>query len=392
MSHAFEQINAARIGVICLSASSKLSASCLHGYSVSIQKIQGFFWKAIFAIPPIVPAVTIHTLPWNMASSLVLFLFGHGVETSNLGDVSAQKLCQASGDFSLEQVGIDVSAPCTHDSNSIDVYTATHARGSRKVQEDRWRVTLSGVIFSDTVTCFATRKSCSNRSHLSGCFKRSSLLACKAPRVQLSICFPSSLSSIHLTASPLVSCRLLLRQSVWTSWEFSLEEVGISPTYQMTYLLLGRIKVPHLLSIRTMECWLATLNASSPIMSHALEQINAARIGVICISASSKLSVSCLHGYSVSIQKIQGFFWKAIFAIPPLVPAVTIHTLPWKMRVETCPLFFQYGILPGSFPFRAWCGDFQFRGCISTKTLSSKRGLLTGTSWNWRVCPLHAWQ
>ena len=76
------------------------------------------------------------------------------------------------------------------------------------------------------------------------------------------------------------------------------------------------------------------------------------------------------------------FFWKAIFATSPIVPAVTIHTLPWKMRVETCPLSFQYGILPGSFPFRAWCGDFQFRGCLSTKTLSSKRGLLTGTSWN----------
>ena len=148
MSHALEKTKAARIGVICLSASSKLSVSCLHGYSASIQKIQGFFWKAIFAIPPIVPAVTLYTLPWkiriktcplsfSMASSLLLFLFGHGVETSNLGDVSAHKLCQASGDFSLEQVGIDVSAPCTHDSNSIDVYTATHARNSGKVQEDR---------------------------------------------------------------------------------------------------------------------------------------------------------------------------------------------------------------------------------------------------------------
>ena len=37
-----------------------------------------------------------------MASSLVLFVFGHGVETSHLGDVSAQELCQASEDFSLE--------------------------------------------------------------------------------------------------------------------------------------------------------------------------------------------------------------------------------------------------------------------------------------------------
>ena len=56
-------------------------------------------------------------------------------------------------------------------------------------------------IFSDNVTCFGKNKSCSNRSHLSGCFKCSSLLACKAPRAQLSICFPTSLSHIHLTAS-----------------------------------------------------------------------------------------------------------------------------------------------------------------------------------------------
>ena len=54
------------------------------------------------------------SLVFSMAYSLVLFVFGHGVETSNLADVSAQKLCQASGDFSLEQVGIDISAPCTH--------------------------------------------------------------------------------------------------------------------------------------------------------------------------------------------------------------------------------------------------------------------------------------
>ena len=83
---------------------------------------------------------------------------------------------------------------------------------------------------------------------------------------------------------------------------------GISPTYQVTHLLGGRMKVPHLMWIRPMKCWLATLNVSSAIVSHALEQINAAWTGVICLSASSKLSASCLHGYSVSIRKIQGFF------------------------------------------------------------------------------------
>ena len=61
---------------------------------------------------------------------------------------------------------------------------------------------------------------------------------------------------------------------------------------QLVGLLTGTswnfsMKVPHLISIRPMEGWLATLNASSAIMSHALEQINAARIGVICESASS---------------------------------------------------------------------------------------------------------
>ena len=50
-------------------------------------------WEARFATAPIVLAATIHTLPWkmrlekcqfslsSMASSLVLFVFGHAVET-----------------------------------------------------------------------------------------------------------------------------------------------------------------------------------------------------------------------------------------------------------------------------------------------------------------------
>ena len=126
---------------------------------------------------------------------------------------------------------------------------------------------------------WGTNKCCSNRSHLQEFFNCSSLLACKAQRVQIPICFPTSSSGIHLTRS--ASCRLLSRHSAGTSWEFSLKQLGISPTYQVTYLLRGRMKVLHLISMRPKECWLATLNASSAILSHALEQINAARIGVL---------------------------------------------------------------------------------------------------------------
>ena len=108
-------------------------------------------------------------------------------------------------------------------------------------------------------------------------------------------------------------------------------------------------------------------------MSHALEQMKAAGIGVICQTSSSKLPTSCLHGYSASLHKLHGstFFWEAIFVTPTIVLAGTIHTLAWKIRVEKCHLPFWYGILPGSFRFQTWCGDFQFRGCISTRTLSS---------------------
>ena len=115
-----------------------------------------------------------------------------------------------SWEFSLEQVGnshwnklafhgisptyqvtyLLISAPWTHESTSLDVNKAngkltSNAKG----------------IFCHNVRCFATNKSCSNRCHLQECFKCSSLLACKAARVQLSVCFPICLSRIHLAAS-----------------------------------------------------------------------------------------------------------------------------------------------------------------------------------------------
>ena len=135
-----------------------------------------------------------------------------------------------------------------------------------------------------------------------------------------------------------------------------------------------------------MECWLARLNASSAIMSHALEQVKAARIGVICQSSSSKLSASCLHGYSISVRKIQGFstlFLEDSIRNSPHCPGrdnshFALTNKGWKMSLA----FFGYGILPGSFRFRGMV-DFQFRGCISARTL---------TSWNWYIFPLHEWK
>ena len=127
------------------------------------------------------------------------------------------------------------------------------------------------------------------------------------------------------------------------SWEFSLEEVGISPTYQATYLLRGRIKVPHLMSKRPIKCWLATLNASSAIMSHALEQKNAARIGVICQGASS--------APHFLLARLQGYSFQFVFQL--VLPAYTLH-LP-----SIC-------VLPTA--FKTFC--------------SNKLGILTGRSWH----------
>ena len=153
-----------------------------------------------------------------MAAYLFLFVFGHGVETSHLGDVSAQELCQASGDFSLEQVGIDVSAPCTHEStvthlatirpnmqewrtqrhfvwcgvflqcseiqsDSIEIFQSQF-RNPRispfeflsctacwsKKQGAGMLTNNAKCIFCYNVTCFRTNKCCSTRSHLPGCF------------------------------------------------------------------------------------------------------------------------------------------------------------------------------------------------------------------------------
>ena len=115
----------------------------------------------------------------------------------------------------FSDISSDISARWAHESTSLDVNTAN---GMLTGNAKR--------IFCDNVTCFGTSKSCSNQSHLQECFNCSSLLACKAATVQLSICFPS-LSRIHLTAT-LYLCPadcfraiLFLRILTGSSWHFS---------------------------------------------------------------------------------------------------------------------------------------------------------------------------
>ena len=141
---------------------------------------------------------------------------------------------------------------------------------------------------SDNVTWFGTNKSCSNRSHLSGCFKCSSGLACKTPRAQLSICVPVSLSRIHLAASlhlcPADCFQEMIEQAqplTGTSWHCSDISSDISARWAHES---NSIDVNI---IRPMECRLATLNSSSPTLSHALEKTKAARIGVTAFNLCS---------------------------------------------------------------------------------------------------------
>ena len=72
-------------------------------------------------------------------ASYVLFVAACLQKKLNL--LLSRNSVRVSEDYSLEQVGIDISAPCTHESNSLDVNTAKHARISRKFEEN----TLCGV-------------------------------------------------------------------------------------------------------------------------------------------------------------------------------------------------------------------------------------------------------
>ena len=195
ISHALEQIKAARIGVICQGASSAphFLLARLQGYSFQFV-FQWVFPPYTLQLPSIcVLPTAFKTFCWNKLEILT--------GTSwHFSDISS-----------------DISALWAHESTSLDVNKANGMLTSNAKH-----------IFSDNVTYFGTNK-CLDRSHLQECFNCSSLLACKAPQVQLSICFPISLSRIHLTASLYlrpadafkIFCSNKLGILTGTSWHFS---------------------------------------------------------------------------------------------------------------------------------------------------------------------------
>ena len=102
-----------------------------------------------------------------------------------------------------------------------------------------------------------------------------------------------------------------------------------SPTYQVTYLLGGRMKVHHLMSIRPLECWLPTLNAR--VVPYHLPQ---------CFIKALRFLLARLQGHS----------FQSVFQL-----VFRIYTL----QLPSC-------VLPTA--FNTFC--------------SQKLGILTGRSWN----------
>ena len=160
-------INAARIGVICQASSAP---------HFLLARLKGRSFQFVFQLV---------SLPYTLQIPSISVL------PTALKTVCWNKLGILTGtSWHFFNISSDISALWAHESTSLDINKAYGMLASNAKR-----------IFCNNVTCFGTNKCCSNRSHLSGCFKCSSLLACKAQRVQLSTCFPISLSRIHLIAS-----------------------------------------------------------------------------------------------------------------------------------------------------------------------------------------------
>ena len=140
MSHALEQVKAARIGVICQGPSSAphLFLARLPGYGCVQLSI---------CVQLVFPAYTLQ------CPSICVLLTAFRTFCLNKLEI----LTGTSWDFSDKSS--DICAPPAHESTSLNVRKANGMETSHAKR-----------IFSDNVTCFGTNKRCSNRSHLQKCF------------------------------------------------------------------------------------------------------------------------------------------------------------------------------------------------------------------------------
>ena len=152
MSHALEQINAARIGVICKSAS--IAPHFL------LARLQGYSFQFVFQL--VFPAYTV-----QLHSISVLPTAFKTFSSNKLGILTGTS-------WHFFNISSDMYALWAHESTSRDINKANGMLTSNAKR-----------IFCDNVTCFGTNKCCSDRSHLQECFKCSSLFVCKGAAFNL---------------------------------------------------------------------------------------------------------------------------------------------------------------------------------------------------------------
>ena len=187
MSHALQQVKAARIGVICQVASiaPQFLLARLQRYSFQL------------AIQLVFPSYTL-----QLPSICVLPTAFKTFCSNKLGILTGTSWHLSS----------DISAWWAHESTSLDVNKANGMLTSNAKR-----------IFCDNVTCFGTSTCSSNRTHLRvlQLLLTSCLQGCNGTAFNLfsNWSFPHTPCSFPLS----VSRRLLSRHSVRTSWEFSLE-------------------------------------------------------------------------------------------------------------------------------------------------------------------------
>ena len=140
MSHALEQVRAARIAVICQGAS-----SAPH---FLLARLQAYSFQFVFQL--VFPAYTL-----QLPSICVLPTAFKTFCWNKLGILTGTS-------WHFSNISSDISALWAHESTSLDINKAYGMLTSNAKR-----------IFCDKVLCFGTNKCCSNRSHLQECFKRS---------------------------------------------------------------------------------------------------------------------------------------------------------------------------------------------------------------------------